>query len=89
MTKLEEDQEKWDKFVRESIATLKKAQAEIVNALPDTSETLQGVIEWFEENSTPGKFLGSKGGNTPTKPGSRPRGRPRKNAISETPSKAV
>jgi len=39
--------------------------------------------------SSAASILGSKGGNTPVKPGSRPRGRPRKSAISETPPKAV
>ena len=61
---------------------------------PEMTSDLTAVLEAFATmNHTAAQILGAaggkKGGNTPVKPGSRPRGRPRKDAISETPSKAV
>ena len=47
--------------------------------LHSTAESLSEVLEAFSTmDSTAAKILGSKGGNTPVKPGSRPRGRPKK-----------
>jgi hypothetical protein len=51
---------------------------------PEKATDLTEFLNAFDSMpSTAGAILGSKGGNTPVKPGSRPRGRPRKDAISE------
>ncbi len=43
---------------------------------------LDAILDAFKKmESTAASIMGSKGGNTPVKPGSRPRGRPRKDIV--------
>jgi len=62
------------------LETIKQARVDCLEAgLAGTANALGQVLDAFESMpSTAAKILGSKGGNTPVKPGSRPRGRPRK-----------
>lgn len=64
----------------EVIATIEKARVDCMcGNLFSTAESLGKVLEAFETmNATAASILGAKGGKTPPKPGSRPRGRPRK-----------
>jgi hypothetical protein len=62
------------------IETIKEAAEDCRDAgMEGTAQKLERALDAFRKSElTAGKILGSKGGNTPVKPGSRPRGRPRK-----------
>lgn len=61
------------------VASLGKAQEMVrANGMRRSEKALRRVISSIVDFDTPEKWLGWIGGNTPVKPGSRPRGRPRK-----------
>lgn len=64
----------------EVIATIERARVDCEEAgLEGTAVALGQVLVAFDSmQTTAAKILGAKGGRTPPKPGSRPRGRPRK-----------
>jgi len=58
---------------------IKARDAFVSEGFDDLAGEMSEVLEAFKSKElTAGQILGSKGGNTPPKPGSRPRGRPRK-----------
>lgn len=62
------------------IETITRARDAMLSEGWDTlAGELTEVLKAFDEMvSTAAQIIGAKGGNTPVKPGSRPRGRPRK-----------
>lgn len=67
---------------KEVINTIEQVRTECVAmGRADLDASLTRVLDAFESmRSTAASIMGSKGGNTPVKLGSRPRGRPKKGA---------
>jgi hypothetical protein len=70
---------------KEVVETIEQARIDCLDAgLVGTANALKQVLDVFDGMvSKAASIMGSKGGNTPPKPGSRPRGRPRKERIPE------